>query len=49
MAFDRWKWWEKWHPDKAPGKGRAKLPPTPPGKPIVKPSPKKRLPPPKSK
>lgn len=33
MPFDRHRWWEFWHPDKAPGKGRAKPKPTPPGKP----------------
>lgn len=24
MVFNPFEWWEKWHPDKAPGQGRNK-------------------------
>lgn len=26
MGFNIWEWWERWHPDKANGRGRAKPP-----------------------
>lgn len=51
MAFNIWEWWNKWHPDKANGKGRPKPPQGKAGTgraPNADPNPhnyKKRLPP----